>query len=328
MMKILITEAQKKALDELHWLDNVPNHMMEYRFPMTPKIYQIISGNQRIKVFHISDVHQINNLVSLVGTQKTVSSFTYMSASTLDVLYGIQTRGGILYELYGNLVIHSPNDIMSRPDDNGIRWIDYYELLSFDINKQWVNIVRDLFTNHNVNPSQLKIDFPQKGKEKTDLIKNYFIAAEKFIADHNDQIKSHLISKRDFTSNWNEILVNNIEIHDIYWSHKYMDVLYKKLESRNNFVQISQGDPYYLRGSETKPLSPREKRIVNDFPGWVRRVQHKLESVSNGKVYGPESGLKAIDFVRERGGYVDVDQYKKTIPNNDPDNIIRDPRAA
>jgi hypothetical protein len=318
-MKIIITEAQQKALDELQWLDIVPNHMMEYRFPMTPKIYQIISGNQRITTFHISDVHQINILAGLVGTKKTISSFTFMSVHTLETLYGIQTKGGVLYEIYGNLVIHSPNDIMSRPDENGIRWLDYYELLPSEMARPWNNIVKELFSNHNVNPSQLYIDFPQKGKEKTDLVKNYFIAAEKFIADNADKIKSHILDKRHYTNNWNEVLVNNIEIRDIYWSHRYMDGLYKRLEARNEIIKRIQRDQYYIQSSETKPLTPREKRIIDDFPGWKARVQRKLETMSNGKVYGPDSGLRSIDFVRERGGFVNPDEYKKQFPPYDPD---------
>ena len=315
IMKILITEAHQKALEELQWLSTVPNHIMEYRFPMTAKIYQIISGNQRIKTFHISDVHEINNLARLIGTKKTISSFTYMSVSTVETVYGIQTRGGILYELYGDLVIHSPNDIMSRPDENGMRWLDYYEILPSDIQRSWVDIGRNIFANHNV--TSIAVDFPhEKGKEKTNLIKEYFIAVEKFVADNADKIKSHMIDKRNYTGNWNEVLVNNIEIHDIYWSHRYIDNLYKKLESRNDILKRHQGDQYYFQGSETKPLSPREQRIVDDYPGWKARIQHKLESISSGKVYGPESGLRAIDFVRERGGYVDVEEYRKQLPNN------------
>ena len=321
-MKILITEAQQKALDELQWLENVPSHMMEYRFPMTPKIYQIISGNQRIKTFHVSDVHQINNLVGLVGTKKTLSSFTFMSVHTVETLSGIQTKGGVLYEIYGDLVIHSPNDIMSRPDENGIRWLDYYELLPSEIARPWNSIVKELFTNHNVNPSQMNVDFPHKGKEKTDLVKNYFISAEKFVADNADKIKSHILDKRHYTNNWNEILVNNIEIHDIYWSHRYMDGLYKGLEERdqqrkNELIRRSEKNQYYIRMAEAKPLTPRERRIVDDFPGWKARVQHKLESISSGKVYGPDSGLRAIDFVRERGGFVDPYEYKKQFPPYD-----------
>jgi len=303
-MKILITEAQQKALDELQWLDNVPNHMMEYRFPMTPKIYQIISGNQRIKTFHVSDIHNIGSLSTLIGTKKTISSFTFMSATNVDMLHGIQTKGGILYEVYGNLVIHSPTDIMSRPDENGIRWLDYYELLP-DRNI-WVNTVRKFFSDFNVNPSQLAIDFPTKGKEKTDVIKNYFLLAEKFVAENADEIKSHITSKGKYSSSWNEVLVNNIEIHDVYWTNRYMNNLYKKLESRKNIT--SSG--HYFRGEGTKPLSPREERIVNDYPGWEARVRQKLESMSNGTVYGPVPEITPLDFVRERGGYVDVDKYR------------------
>jgi hypothetical protein len=101
-----------------------------------------------------------------------------------------------------------------------------------------------------------------------------------------------------------------------------MDGLYKGLEARdqqrkNELIRRSEKNQYYIRMAEAKPLTPRERRIVDDFPGWKARVQHKLESISSGKVYGPDSGLRAIDFVRERGGFVDPDEYKKQFPPYD-----------
>ena len=189
-MKILITESQKRALDELQWLESVTNHMFEHRFPMTPKIYQLISGTQRVRAFHVSDVHQIAAFGKLRGTKKTISTFTYMYASNIGELRGIQTKGGVLYEVFGDLVIHSPNDIMSRPDENGIRWIDEYELLPStkyvdtsikSINKQWLDAVRQMYQSNNIDSDDVYNVLSKPGKEKTNLIKQYFLLAEKFV---------------------------------------------------------------------------------------------------------------------------------------------------
>lgn len=310
-MKILITESQQKALDELQWLEKVTGHMTERRFPMTSKIYQLISGKQRVKVFHISDVHKINELAALIGTKKTISAFTYVSPSTVNDLHGIQTKGGVLYEIYGDLVIHSPSDIMSRPDENGIRWIDSYELLSANGNKEWNGIVKEFYENNNIN--NFELDFPPKGKERTDIIKKYFIAAEKFISGHVDEIKKYMIDRSHYISSWNEVLVNNIEIHDVFWSTRYADSLYQNLLSRE--LVISRTSHLVAR-----KLSPREKEIVNDYPGWIDRIQKKLESISSGTVIkstGPE--MKPMNFVLDRGGYVDKDQYKnQNFVNQNP----------
>jgi len=337
-MKILITESQKKALDELQWQETVTKHVEERRIPMTPKIYQLISGKERVRSFHISDVHQIMEFGKLKGTKKTISTFTFVSPSVISELDGIQTKGGVLYEIWGDLVVHSPSDLMSRPDENGIRWLDSWTLFpdplapgmnrqrDDSLNKKWKDEVVQLYRDNNVD-DVYKALTNVRGNEKSNLIRQYFKLAEKFVNGHVNQIRAHLIG---LPSNlWNEVLVNNIEIHDVFWSTRKSDELYEKIKDAKEYMdgdeykshidrKYGYSYPSILSGRDK--LSERELNILNNYPAWLDSIQKKLESISTGTVYkedlDSQNKWQTLDFVRDRGGFLNHDQYKdEGLPN-------------
>lgn len=283
-MKIVLTESQLRQLSELTWLEKVHEHIDEFRIPLTPKIYQILFGKYKIKSFHISDIPNIPNIQNMIGTKKTLSTFRFMDEDKIDEIRGVQTKGGIIYEIEGDLVLYSPTDIMSRPDENGVRWIDNYEIFYGSLSYDWIKIARDI-----IGPWRLR------GTEKSEFTKNikkYFIAAQEFVEKHKKEIIDNLSSLRG--SSWDEILVNNIRINDIFWDNNRPRLIYDRIKYRSN---------------NGFSLNDREKNILNNYESWVDKIQKRLESIARGKVYTFDNEISPIEFVISHGGYSQSEKY-------------------
>jgi hypothetical protein len=220
-MKIIITESQKHLLNELEWLERVHEHIEHFRIPMTPKIYQILYSKTKVKSFHISDIKNIDRTKSLIGSKKTLSTFNYMTEDFASKIRGVQTNGGIIYEMIGDLVLYSPSDLMSRPDENGIRWVDYWSIIPRHEQQNWINIGRNIVGIHGFKTIEKK--------ERTKTIKEYFKEAENFIINNKNDILKYSLRYMDSISSWDEILITNIQIRDIFWDCSWAEKIYQDI---------------------------------------------------------------------------------------------------
>ena len=97
------------------------NFYLDVPIPPSPAIFKRVWPDDiRTTVFHLTDGDGLDKLVKLQGKKKSISAFTSM-----DRYYysrGVQTAGGIIAEIDGNVLIAAPTDIMSRPDNTGRRW--------------------------------------------------------------------------------------------------------------------------------------------------------------------------------------------------------------
>jgi hypothetical protein len=249
-LKDIVNEEIENMLNEIAWQENIITHINEYRIPIIGKISEILFGNHRITSFHISDTKNIDNMKNVIRTKKVISTFTEADEDMIEDLGGIQTGGGgILYEIFGNLVFKSKGDSMSRPDQFGLRWLSPKEIMDNKLQSIWKELANKL---------------AYEDEKKQYFIKKYFMLAEQFINDHIDEIYNHLKSFYNQNYSWNEILVRNIEVHDVYWNG-------------NNWG-------YYHSGDNSK----------------VREIIKELESFTTGTVYGPGSGMNSIKFYNDR----------------------------
>jgi len=210
-MKLQVTESQLKLieqqqLNELKWLSNVQSHIVKMDVPLTPSLVNYIWGKQRVTTFHIGDVLGIDKIASMVGTRKSLSTFRFMEKTMLSKMRGIQTEGGIIYQIEGNLQFDAPADIMSTPDESGRRWITLHV---FPHN--FISDFHKKFLDHN-NFNEIQ--------EPKDLI-NYYRWVDGLVKQHAKEIREHFTdikkNRRDIESSWNETVVNNIEVRDILW---------------------------------------------------------------------------------------------------------------
>ena len=95
--------------------------------PLSTKFMQSILGKERVSVFHIgaaelkSDIQQVGRII---GKKSSLSTFTAVDkGEKLAKGQGIQTKGGVIYQIEGTLLVASTKDIQSTPDKTGRRWV-------------------------------------------------------------------------------------------------------------------------------------------------------------------------------------------------------------
>ena len=287
-MKLQVTESQLKLieqqqLNELKWLGNIKSHIDRLDIPLTPSFVNYIWGKQRVTTFHIGDVNGIDSMGQLIGTRKSLSTFRFMEKDMLKNIKGIQTEGGIVYHIEGDLQFDAPNDIMSTPDESGRRWITIHTLpIDFveKFNKEYIA--------HN------SFNYINSSK---DLI-NYYRWVDGFIREHAKEIREHFTdikkNRGDRESTWNETVVNNIRIKDILWKEEIIEFLdtWETNEQKIKVIQeigtklssIADGDVYLSDSRGTfgfrniNPIKWVEQRGgLTDFKKYVKKFHKDKE---------------------------------------------------
>jgi hypothetical protein len=291
-MKLQVTESQLKLieqqqLNELKWLANVQSHIVRMDIPLTPSLVNYIWGKQRVTTFHVGDVNGIDDMSKIVGTRKSLSTFRFMDKELLKDMKGIQTEGGIIYQIEGDLQFDAPVDILSGPDESGRRWI-VLMVLPDNIKVKFY----DEFKKHN--------KFNEINEPK-DLI-SYYRWIDGFIKTHAKEIREHFTdikTHRDGKLNsWNETVVNNIQIKDILW--------------RENVVNFL----------ETWETTEQKTNVIQEIGIKLNSIATGIVYLSDG---GGRFGFRDINpvrWVQKRGGLTDFKKYvKKFHVDREPKTI-------
>ena len=291
-MKLQVTESQLKLieqqqLNELKWLANVQSHIVRMDIPLTPSLVNYIWGKQRVTTFHVGDVHGIDDMSKIVGTRKSLSTFRFMDKELLEDMKGIQTEGGIIYQIEGDLQFDSPVDILSGPDESGRRWVVLH-ILPENLKLKFYHE----FKNHN---SFNEINEPK------DLI-SYYRWIDGFIKTHAKEIREYFTDikkhREGKLNSWNETVVNNIQIKDILW--------------RENVVNFL----------ETWETTEQKINVIQEIGIKLNSIATGIVYLSDG---GDRFGFRDINPVRwiqKRGGLTDFKKYvKKFHIDRDPKTI-------
>ena len=167
---------------------------------MTPKVMKQIMGDVPITTFHNLDWFAIKNqLPKVIGKKKSISTYTTDTEGHLLKGGGVQTKGGIVLELEGKVLVAGTEDLGSVPDEAGRRWIApsvlgkilgmnqfkgsgagiYYRKGLYKYDKKLEDILFKYKTSLLKAPTDSEEDnarFPDyTGKQKADLIKRYII---------------------------------------------------------------------------------------------------------------------------------------------------------
>lgn len=281
-MKLQVTESQLKLieqqqLNELKWLTNVQAYIDRMDIPLTQSIVNYIWGrNEKITTFHIGDVNGIDRMFKMVGTRKSLSTFRFMDKGFLEDIKGIQTEGGILYQIVGDLQFDAPSDILSTPDESGRRWITLHV---FPTNFM-LKVIEGFKTHKNFNDIQ----------EPKDLI-NYYRWIDGVVKEHAKEIREHFTDIRTHRkgkeSFWNETVVNNIQIKDILWKESIVEFLdtWETLEQKINVIK-EIGTKLNSLSTGTVYLSDKGERGLFGF-----------------------RDINPIIWVEKRGGLTDFKKY-------------------
>jgi len=194
----------------------------------------------RATVFHATDLKGLHKLVKLEGGKKTISAFFSMMGKYMRT--GVATEGGIVVEMEADVLVSARDDIMSKVDKTGRRWVtlDFFSSAARNylgrdrfamVVKEFLKLKQDLVTKHvdkdryNQNMwkdvwKEMKDYLKYDGKKLAVVIKDYFDGVEKILKRHEDLMGSIMLgyarSKRQTDNSWDEQIVNNFKIKKIH----------------------------------------------------------------------------------------------------------------
>ena len=126
--------AWQKNLYDLIWQPN--DQKMGY-IPLSKQMLRrlgITGKTQREEwAVHVTDYKGLVNVLKMEGSAKSLSTMTQVSSSEMAMEYfgsdpmgsgGIQTKGGVVIQMSGDVVAAGAQDLMSAPDSQGRRWMD------------------------------------------------------------------------------------------------------------------------------------------------------------------------------------------------------------
>lgn len=219
----------KDILKEIQWLTKSYDLAAKYYFPFTPEVVKMLKGGERIKSFHITSFEKLNQLKSLEGTKKSISTFTRNKSKGLYKNLGAHWNHGVLCYLEGDKVFKSTSDILTIPDDTGRRWIKFNDPGS-TVNAGSIQSKFEKFMISNnigtlrdeILKANLEKDFSKEMNIKRDIyLKEYLKLAAEFARIHSNEILTKLGGgdlEDDELSDTDEVVLNNIKLLDCAYS--------------------------------------------------------------------------------------------------------------
>ena len=244
------------------------NFYLDVPIPLSSSIFKRVWPDDiRATVFHVTDSDGLDKLVKLQGKKKSISAFTEMDSYYYS--RGVQTAGGIIAEMDGNVLIAAPADIMSRPDNTGRRWtafraisgrekfgrIDNQTIASIakDIEKLFKQLVTTYYPDKlpTYNKKHINSQWQYIGQhpssDKRKIIADYIDGMEKVIKKHSAKLRGvftrHLDKRKASRSPWDEIIVNDIKIKKVHvltgdWAGREDESRLKLLDHRLKKLKI------------------------------------------------------------------------------------------
>ena len=294
-LKDLLFEKVAHTKKSLEWVS------LDY-IPMSPKVMKQIMGDTPITVFHNLNPDSIKNkLPKVVGSKKSISTYTTDTEGHLLSGGGVQTSGGVVLEVEGKVLVAGTEDLASVPDESGRRWLApsifgkivgmkqfeggvggiYYRKHLYRHDKKLEDILFKYKTSLLKSPTDSAEDnarFPDyTGKQKADLIKRWVKASNKFLLKMKKKIKD------SFEDN-----VNNPKITKFMSKYGYNELLVYDVKVKDAYIVIDiLGDPNDYEATEKT----------------IKEIKKDLKPYVKGKIYqGFADGVKK--FVKQRGGKV------------------------
>ena len=251
------------------------NFYLDVPIPLSSSIFKRVWPDDiRTTVFHLTDVDGLDKLVKLQGKKKSISAFTSMDRYYYN--RGVQTAGGIVAEIDGNVLIAAPTDIMSRPDNTGRRWTAFRaisgrekfgridDLTIKSIAKDVEKLFKQLITTYypdKLQPYSKKLantqwqyigQHPLSDKRK--IIADYIDGMEKIIKKHSAKLRgvfTRYLDRRRTDDAWDEIIVKDIKIKQVHiltddWAGREDESMLNRLDNKLKKLKI----PAVMRYSE------------------------------------------------------------------------------
>ena len=214
--------------------------------PMSgPMLKRIWPDTIRATVFHVLSAEDIYELKKLEGGKKTISAFFSMMSRYLES--GIAGGGGVVAELEADILVSAKDDIMSKVDKKGRRWValDWFAnaqsygtgpkfgMVEKEFSKLKENLVRKYVDRDQIGDwrevwKEMKHYLKGDGKKLSLVIKNYFDGVEKILKKNKEVLGNifygYAKTKRMTDNALDEQIVNNIKIKKLHYLPKGEEV--------------------------------------------------------------------------------------------------------
>jgi hypothetical protein len=240
--------------EEVAWQNSVSKHIFDFegsdfnqqeeRFllPISSSILSRLDSKEvRTTVFHVTGYDSLDTMVKNQGTKKALSTFFHMDPGRFSS--GVVAGGGLVFELDANILMTSPEDLESKVDEGGRRWIPMEFIAVNDGNVNTSGMYNDVpellaallkkYTKKSYNPEEDDVYDKWKnlgkilnnkgdGKTLNLLIKDFIDGIYDIYQKHKDQLiklfRYHLSdrSPMDDTVDWDEVIANKYKIKKIH----------------------------------------------------------------------------------------------------------------
>ena len=308
VVKQLIAEMdwEKKGIPK--WQENDIDHINSGRILLSPTIGSVLFSNRTIRTFHVTSVQGIKGIKELVQQKKPISSFTFMSHSMVSHMGGIQTSGGVIFEVWGKTLYAGMHDIMSRTDQRGKRWLDISTVIPSSISGKFRSIVSDWKEK---NKESLKTMNPNnRNTQQRRLIAEYFIICDDYVKQNSEEIRRYALS-RGLMGSYNEIVVHDIKVTDVLWTTG-------KLDWGKEFEKIK------VKVHEGRELTDSEREFARECRRKIHEIEKELKEFCTGEVIHTDDTHNAVLWVLSRGGNTEASEYKKKLDKMRLHNIYKE----
>lgn len=202
-------------------IDLISNHGL---IPLSTSVMKQIYNNQVVSSFHITDLESVYNFKKLEGSKKSISTFNKIidNSPNLKTGHGGITRGGVLVWLEGDVMNIFPEDVGSRLDSSGRRWVSWQYLMA-DFNAKLPASLQKIRDEYEEKKEQ--IDYHKPNPEKIlNKLKAFFV--DKYIKETHKQLLLHrkiIFRNRlknptqdSYSALWNEVVLNNVKIRGLF----------------------------------------------------------------------------------------------------------------
>jgi len=213
--------------------------------PLSSSMLSRTMKQNRDRVFHVLGEDDIGNLIKLQGKKKSIAAFYRMEADSLED--GVQSGGAIVAELEGKVLFSGEEDVMSKPDKTGRRWIAFdvatgenkgEQPIHAQIKKDFEKMISDILKKEKVkHPSNIDGTLQawsnygnnSDGKTKARLIKGYFDGLESILKNkkYQDAISKnfygYMKDKSGDMGSWDEQIVNEISIKKFHFLEEALE---------------------------------------------------------------------------------------------------------
>ena len=294
-LKHLLLENDKwypaHTRDAINWVT------MKQHIPMYAKQMETLVGKQRVNSFHVTSPETIKNMKDLIGKKsKSISTFTRANkGSQLAKGRGVQTgSGGVIFYLEGTMLARNYMDFDTVPDKKGMRWVDSHYLTGdrkhfsdyltkkgIPDTSEWNDKTWDLREKIKNNPENKDLNWKdleklvkdEMNQEANKLIKTHIDASNKYLKKHKADLIKNLRTPADKGSSWwNEVLVYDIKVIDVFVLKRVWDDYY--------FQQDSGQDDWYEQAYKKDLLSyVPESKVTIGTPAKFRKWYNDRDGI-------------------------------------------------